>query len=107
MKNTFQGSDYSQEHDRDRLMSQLLVVKKIMADGEWHTIRELTRRTGFMDASISRYLRYLRAPKFGGHTIAKRVCGDRKLGLYEYHLTTPQEDIPNETQPDTSAQLTL
>lgn len=89
----FKGSDYDASQDFKRLSTQFLTVKNIVQDGDWYTLREIADKTGFMDSSVSRYLRYMRAPEFGGYTVEKRACGDRSRGLFEYRVTASEKTI--------------
>jgi hypothetical protein len=81
----FDGADYDDERDRARLGQQLQAVYDVMADGRWHTINEVARASGYDETqqSVARQIRYLRAKRFGGHTIERRYEGD---GLYSYRL---------------------
>lgn len=81
----FDGSDYVDSRDRPRLTKQLQAVHDVMADGEWHTIEYVTNATGYPQQSVARQIRYLRAEKFGGHTVEKRYVSS---GLYEFRVTT-------------------
>ncbi len=79
----FDGATYERALDHARLGEQLLRVGRVMADGNWHTLRELSDRTGDPEASISARLRDLRKRKFGGHTVEHERL-DR--GLWRYRL---------------------
>lgn len=81
----FDGDDYDDARDRPRLGRQLQAVYDIMKDGEPHTIEEVATRTGFPQQSVARQIRYLRAPRFGGHTVEREYVGD---GLYTYRMVT-------------------
>jgi hypothetical protein len=85
---TFDGATFDPALDGDRLRSQLARVRRAMADGEWHTLRELGERLADSDASVSARLRDLRKPKFGGWTVERqRVPGGN--GLHRYRLAPP------------------
>lgn len=82
----FDGADYSPKHDKERLTGQILRVYDLMADRCWRTLDDIARATGDPHASVSAQLRNLRKKRFGGHTVNRRILGDRCRGLYEYQL---------------------
>jgi len=47
-------------------------VWRVMADGQWHTLREISEKSGYSEASVSAQLRDYRKPQFGSHIIDKR-----------------------------------
>jgi hypothetical protein len=71
------------ESDIIRLNKQQARVWAIMRDGLWHTLAEMSHRTGDPEASISARFRDLRKRKYGGHTIERELIGD---GLFRYRL---------------------
>lgn len=77
----FDGETYDAERDSERLAGMLRRVQAVMADGHWHTLQELSWRTGGSEAACSARLRDLRKPKFGGHTVQRRYV---HRGLWEY-----------------------
>ena len=83
---TFDGSDYDDKFDYNRLSGQMLKIWEVMKGGEWFTLQELKDVTNAPEASISAQLRNFRKDKFGGHAVDKRRRGDRKSGLFEYKL---------------------
>ena len=79
----FDGSTFEPAIDGARLKGQLQRVYNAMADGEWHTLRQLSEVASGSEASVSARLRDLRKTKFGSHTIArKRLDG----GLWVYRM---------------------
>jgi len=86
----FNGSDYDPAFDHARLSSQYVRIFNLMCDGKWRTLAEISNVTGDPAASISAQLRHMRKPRFGSHTINKRIIGERIRGLYEYQLETAQ-----------------
>lgn len=78
---TFDGATYQPDRDRERLSAMLWRVQAVMADGHWHTLSELSARTGGSEAAVSARLRDLRKPKFGGHQVVRRYV---RRGLWEY-----------------------
>lgn len=91
-KYMWDGSDYVPLQDNKRLSAQVVRIWRVMASGHWYTLREIAEITGDGESSISAQLRHLRKDRFGGHTIEKRIRGERHNGLYEYKL------IPNSKQ---------
>lgn len=83
----FNGSDYNDARDGDRLKGQLLRVYQFMRGGGWHSLKDIADGTGDPEASISAQLRNLRKPRFGGHTIEKTYQGN---GLYIYRMIEPK-----------------
>ena len=79
----FNGSDYVQERDDERLSGQLLRVWNLMKDSQWRTLDEISTTTGDPPASISAQLRHLRKERFGSHTVEKTYLGN---GLYNYRV---------------------
>jgi len=62
---------------------QRLRVLKVMQDGEWHTLAEISQATGDPEASVSARLRDMRKPKFGGRYVAREQMDN---GLYRYKV---------------------
>ena len=87
----FDGSDYVDSIDRQRLAGQILRVHDAMIDGRWRTVNEIHAITGDPHASISAQLRHLRKPKFGKYLVAKRSRGRREDGFYEYQVLNPKK----------------
>jgi hypothetical protein len=85
-KNRFDGSDYVEEFDSDRLTGQLARVFDLMKDGQWRTLSEIQDMIKDPQASISAQLRNLRKKRFGENIIEKRTRGHRSQGLFEYKL---------------------
>ena len=79
----FDGSDYDHLRDAARLHGQLGRIWEVIKNGCWHTLADLSTKTGAPEASVSAQLRHLRKPRFGGHTIEKQRCPS---GQYEYRL---------------------
>ena len=84
----FDGADYDDKRDRERLTGQIQRVFRCMSDGRWRTLDQIRQITGDPAASISAQLRHLRKEKFGGHTVEKRHKGS---GLYEYRLLAREQ----------------
>ena len=82
-KSAFDGETYDDERDGARLHRQLEAVRRVMARGEWLTLKELARRVGGSEPSVSARLRDLRKARFGRHTIARRYVGE---GVWRYRM---------------------
>ena len=76
----FAGADYVAERDRARLTGQLERIFKVIADGAWRTLEQISVAADAPHASASAQLRNLRKI---GHVIDRRHVG---AGLYEYRL---------------------
>ena len=65
-------------------------VWRVMADGKWHTLKEISDASGFGEASVSAQLRDYRKTKYGGHTVdmrsAKVQTHEREVFAKEYKL---------------------
>ena len=88
----FDGSTYKPKRDNPRLKGQSLEVFSLMKDSAWRTLYEIEEITGHNVSSVSARLRDYRKPKFGGHTVNRRLRGI-STGLWEYQLilkTDPQ-----------------
>jgi hypothetical protein len=82
----FDGPELTVE-DEARLARQQQAVGTFMADHGWHTLHEISDRTGAPEASVSARLRDLRKPRFGEHVIEKRRV-EGHPGLWEYRLVS-------------------
>jgi hypothetical protein len=70
--------------DCARLEGQLRRIYELMVDGEWRSLADIERITGFPQASISAQLRHLRKTRFGSHSVEKRRRGES--GTWEYQV---------------------
>ena len=65
-------------------------VWRVVEDGQWHTLREISEKSGFSEASVSAQLRDYRKTKYGGHTVdmrsAKIQTHEREVFTKEYKL---------------------
>lgn len=77
----FDGETYDHARDEVRLTVQLYRVWDVVLDGRWHTLGDISRRTGDPTPSVSARLRDLRKKRFGGHRIDRRYVGN---GLFQY-----------------------
>lgn len=79
----FDGKTYDPKRDQIRLKGQMLRVYTQLKDGQWHTLRELSDKTGDPEASVSARIRDLRKERFGSHVIEH----DRvDKGLWRYRM---------------------
>jgi DNA-binding IclR family transcriptional regulator len=78
------GSTYVPKYDQVRLGRQLRKVWHVMLDGEWRTLRQISRLTGAPEASASARLRDLR--KCGWQVDRKRK-GDPRIGVFVYRVS--------------------
>ena len=79
------GSTYDHARDGKRLSMQRNRVLAFMRRGAWHTLSEISRRTGDPESSVSARLRQLRKE---GFTIQRRYVS---RGLHEYRLAAQLE----------------
>lgn len=85
----FNGSDYVPVRDDARLTGQLLRVWNVMCGGDWHTLPEISDKTGDPEASISAQLRHLRKERFGAHKVEKEHV---QSGLFRYRLVVNKQE---------------
>lgn len=86
------GFTFNAEQDEDRLNKQSRDVWRVMSDRRWHTLREISARTGHPEASVSARLRDFRKPRFGQHTVHRQREAFGQ-GTFEY-LLVPQWEKP-------------
>lgn len=86
----FDGHTLSEDPDAPRrLTGQMLRVVRVMGDGQWRTLATLALLAApATEASVSARLRDLRKPKFGGHTVERKLVAP---GLYEYRVALNQQ----------------
>jgi hypothetical protein len=86
MPRTFGGDTFDPTLDEERLRKQLALVWRIMFDGQWRTLAQLSREAdGAPEASVSARLRDFRKAKFGGHTVERQRIPNGN-GLHRYRL---------------------
>ena len=81
----FDGSTYDAARDQVRLTGQLLNVKQVLCDRQWHTLSEIAQRIGGSEAGISARIRDLRKPRFGNHKIDRQHISH---GLWRYRMAS-------------------
>jgi hypothetical protein len=87
----FNGPAYEPDLDRARLTGQIRRVFRLMRDGEWRILAEISMDTGDPEASVSAQLRHLRKKRFGEHVVLRQRRGDPRSGLHEYRLIERME----------------
>ena len=82
--------------------SRFQSVWRVMADGEWHNLKEISERAGYSEASVSEQLRDFRKKNYGGHRVEKRhpetPTHIQETFEHEYRL------IPNRVAYDTDTE---
>jgi hypothetical protein len=86
----FDGEDYTPNRDDVRLTGQILRIWDVVNDNCWHTLKEISDKTGDPEASISAQLRHLRKPRFGGYIVEREYIYD---GLYRYRVLAKENEI--------------
>ena len=76
------GVTFQADLDLDRLNAQMRRVYDVMSDHQWHSLAEISQRTGDPESSVSARLRDLRKDRFGGWLVNRRRLG----GFFEYQL---------------------
>jgi len=78
------GATFDPDIDEVRLNRQHKRVLRVMADGFWHTLHEISQATADPEASVSARLRDFRKLRFGGFTVERqRVKG---AGTWQYRV---------------------
>lgn len=81
----FNGPEYSHKEDHSRLLKQHERILRLMMDGEWRTVKEISRITRDPENSVQAQLRHLRKPRFGAFIVSRRKV-EKTRALYEYHV---------------------
>lgn len=84
------GSTYDAAFDFTRLNAQQARVWEVVKDGKFHTLAEISARTGDPEASVSARLRDLR--NMHGCKVDRRR--QESGGTYEYAVRRPREVNP-------------
>lgn len=79
----FDGATFDPALDKVRLTGQLERVQRLMADGQWRTLKEIQAVVGGSEAGLSARLRDIRKPRFGGRNVERRR---RSVSLWEYRV---------------------
>lgn len=80
----FDGQTFEESKDAVRLTQQLTRVRKLMADGLWRSLKEISEAVDAPEASVSARLRDLRKKKFGGRNVERRRRDG--YGTWEYRV---------------------
>jgi len=88
------GETYGPEHDRERLKVQFERVRRLMADGKYRSLAEISALTATPAPSASARLRDLRKERFGGFIVDRRARFDRRHGIFEYRVRRPGQEPP-------------
>lgn len=84
--NDFGGVTFDPEQDKERLGEQLWRVLNVCLDGNWHTLSELSEKTGDPESSISARLRDIRK-KYGSAAMESRRLKEGKgTWIYRVHV---------------------
>lgn len=90
---SFGGKTYDATFDYDRLSKQMKIVYDFIKDGQFHTLKEMSKATSVPEASLSARLRDFRREKYGANIILKRHVGDRYNGLFEYRFVENKNSV--------------
>lgn len=87
----FNGPAYEEARDHARLTGQLKSIAKLMADGHWRGLAEISAAVTAPTASVSAQLRHLRKERFGGSIVErKRAARLSAGGLWLYRVSLSQ-----------------
>lgn len=81
------GPAYDREIDEPRLTDQREMIRRLMLDGVWRTLFEISAVLEQPEASVSAQLRHLRKAQFGSYRVEKRRRAE--AGLWEYRVLPP------------------
>ena len=90
MRSKFDGDDIVAERDDPRLSSQLEKIKKLVLDGKWRSLKQISEATKAPHASVSAQLRNLRKRKFGAYEVQRRHVDG---GFYQYRVLKPVKQM--------------
>lgn len=77
------GETFDATRDGKRLNAQAADVFRLMRDGEWRTLAQISDATGHPEASVSARLRDMRKPSMGGYTVERQHVAK---GLWRYRV---------------------
>lgn len=77
------GETFDRDRDGKRLNAQALDVFRLMRDGHWRTLAQISEATGHPEASVSARLRDLRKDTMGGFTVERQHVSK---GLWRYRV---------------------
>lgn len=83
------GTTYDPTLDGARLTGQAKRVAEVLADGRWHSLREIADGADTPEGTVGSRIRDLRKPKFGEHTIVTRRH-ESLPGVFEYRMVVRQ-----------------
>lgn len=83
VKHDFDGSTYERAKDCKRLNRQFDAVEKLMKDGKWRSLRDISLELDFPEASVSARLRDMRKPRFGAYVVERRRVD---CDLFQYRV---------------------
>lgn len=84
------GITFEADRDEARLNRQGRRVWRVLRQGGWYSLAEISTATGDPESSVSARLRDFRKDRFGAHTVDRRR---RSGGLWEFRLV-PNPDPP-------------
>lgn len=79
------GETYDPALDGARLATQYARVVQVMADGQWHTLRDIAIAVHGSEAGVSARLRDMRKPARGRFNVERRRTA--KAGVWEYRVS--------------------
>jgi predicted transcriptional regulator len=79
----FDGATYEPEKDQTRLSRQMDMVVRLMSDGTWRSLEEVSAELDIPTQSASARLRDLRKKRFGYRRVDRRRRGG---GTFEYRV---------------------
>jgi hypothetical protein len=87
---SFGGKTFDEGQDGTRLRRQLNAVRVVMFDGQWRTLKQLSKEVAARDvtapeASVSARLRDLRKKQFGGFIVERQRIPNGN-GLHRYRV---------------------
>lgn len=84
----FDGPDMT-DRDNGRLADQFGRILGLMKDGNWRSLRAISRMLGYPEASVSAQLRHARKPRFGSYTVQRTRDADSGTWFYRVLAADP------------------
>ena len=82
----FGGITYDPDQDKERLGEQMCRVLDACLDGKWHTLKDLSEKTGDPEASISARLRDIRKKHGKAAMESRRLKEGKGTWVYRVHV---------------------
>lgn len=86
-------NDYRGAKEQIRINDQHDRIKRLMLDGQWRTVREISVALCYPETSVSAQLRHLRKPQFGGFIVHRKKRINTNESEYCVERPKAQQDL--------------